>query len=217
MRPRAEQAAHRHPACRRSGRDRRKPEREQQRHPPCTSQRAEAEHRMKPRHERSARRPFDLDRMDVHRDIERAERRAERHQRDGKRHRIADKNQKRQHRDKPGPAPEDQGTAADARGHPARDRHREDRAEPEAEQQDAKCCIIHPGIGLGKGHERGPGRHGEPGREEGEPRCKARPGSVGALLHDPRLHARPALSCRPDRARGATGAPRRPVRGDRAA
>ena len=126
------------------------------------------------RHERLGGGALDLDRMNVHRDIEGAQRRAKTEEREPQRDRRSGHGQQRQQHSKPEPAREDDGPAAVPGVDDAGQKHRRDRAHAKAEQQQSQRAIVDQKPLFGEGNERRPAGDAEASHQKRKPRRQPR-------------------------------------------
>jgi hypothetical protein len=138
--------------------------------PPRPGDAAHAPHGVKSRHHRAGAHALHLRAVDVHRHVDRAQRRAEDEERGAQRHQRLREHQHRQERHEPDPAREHHAPRPAARADVARHRHGDDGADPEAQQQEAELRVVRLDPRLGEGDERRPGGHDEACREEGQAR-----------------------------------------------
>ncbi|EFX60002.1 hypothetical protein DAPPUDRAFT_125907, partial [Daphnia pulex] len=149
---------------------RRQAEAEQGTHAGGADDPAEAEQAVKARHHVFAAGPFDDHRLQVHCRIHRAKPGAKHEQRGDQRRNRRHRRQQRQCQTDQQGAASRHSAAAEARGENPRQRHRQNRTDPEAQQQQAERAFIEPGAGLGVWHQRRPRGNAEAGDEKGDAR-----------------------------------------------
>ncbi|GAA0008401.1 hypothetical protein BRDID11002_84090 [Bradyrhizobium diazoefficiens] len=126
----------------------------------------------KPDIQRTFRCALHLHRMDVHGDVDGAERGAEGEQRQCQRRRRACDGQQRQDQRQTEPAGDDDRPAAVTRAHDSGQKHCDDRADAEAEQQQSENAVVDAEPCFRKRHQRRPARDAEARDEEGKSRRK---------------------------------------------
>ncbi len=123
-------------------------------------------------HKRPKSGALDLDPMNIHRNIEGAQRRDKRKELQPEQDGRSGNCKHRQQDDKAESSREDDGSAAVSGAEDARQQHCRDRPHPKAEQQQPQYAVVNLKPLLGEGNERRPARDAKARHQKGKPRCK---------------------------------------------
>ena len=140
---------------------------------------SDAKKRVKAGHERRSRGALDLDRMDIHRDVEGAERRAEGEKRDPEQQRRVGDDEQRQHERDSEAAREDDRPAAVSGVQNAGQKHQGDGADAKAEQEQPQRAVVDMEFFLGEGDKRRPAGDAKTRHQKRKPRREPRLRPVG--------------------------------------
>ena len=137
----------------------------------CTQQAAQAVEAMKARHQRPLAVALDDDGLDVHHAVEGADHGAKEEQRGGQREDVLDRSQQRQTGAQSHAADHQHLAAAVAGADHAGNRHGQQGADAQTQQDQAQLPFIDARGGLGHRHERSPGGSRETGQQEQQSRA----------------------------------------------
>ena len=130
-------------------------------------------------HQRPVGGAFHLDGMNVHGDVNSAERRSENKQSDGQNRWIRRNGEYWQEQDQTQTPAKDHWLGSELSAKPTGQWHRSDRADAQAKKKEAEQPVADVYIGLGKRDQRRPASNSEAGCEEGKTRGKTRFGAIG--------------------------------------
>jgi hypothetical protein len=150
---------------------------EQKSHHPRAGEAPDAEHGVEARHQGLFGRALDLDRMHVHRHVDRPKRGPKSQQGHSQNDGVVRDGQHGQEQDDADASADNHRPASHSRAEPSRQRHRENGTDPEAQEKQPQLRIVDPGPCLGERYERRPACRGQADRKEGkscgQPRLRA--------------------------------------------